>query len=114
MRELITKGFRRTAKAVYFPSNSPLTINGKKYNEYFSDIFLSKQFCDNVEKFSIGGRISIAGGGPVGQYKAMIDALLRAEQKSDKTIRVKTDPRTRRRSRVGYTGPNSQKPHNRR
>lgn len=114
---VIKKGYRKTSKAVLrFDERSKiLMINGKAWNEYFSDVNLTKKISDilsttesNAGK-KIVGDINCIGGGCSSQCRSICDALGRFIG-----VKVNTDMRHRRRNRPGKSGPNSEKPNNKR
>jgi ribosomal protein S9 len=114
---IIKKGRRKTSKAVLRVDErcKSLIINDKSWNEYFSDINLTKRVSDIISNHEasggkkIVGYIDCIGGGCSSQCRSVCDALSRFIG-----LKVNTDMRHRRRSRVGKSGPNSEKPNNRR
>lgn len=114
---VIKKGYRKTSKAVFRLDErmNVLLINDKPWNEYFSDSNLTKRVSDilsiyaaNGEK-SLVGYIQCLGGGCSSQCRSVCDALSRFIG-----VKVNTDMRHRRRNRPGKSGPNSEKPNNKR
>ena len=114
---VIKKGYRKTSKAVFrFDERlKSLFINDKAWNEYFSDSNLIKKIGDVIALAEsnggkkIVGYIQCIGGGCSSQCRSICDALGRFIG-----IKVNTDMRHRRRNRPGKSGPNSEKPNNKR
>ncbi len=112
---LIKKGTRKTSKAVFTVNNKQLTINHKAWNLYFSDETFTKRISDIITAHELNGGTKITGfikcigGGVNGQCDAICDAISRFIG-----VKVHTDTRRRIRNTPGKTGPNTQKPNNKR
>lgn len=112
---MIKKGFKKEAVAVFNVKDSgELMINKKKWNEYFSNMLMTKKLnmiLENLKKTSnvLCGYIQCKGGGESAQLKSISDAIYRACG-----IKPIQDTRFRRRNTPGKRGVNKGPVHNKR
>lgn len=115
MKYEIKKGFKKTAKAVFFKkAKCTLSINGKKWNEYFNDKAVTNELSILINKMEeaghdLSGFIKCYGGGFKAQLKAISDAIMRICG-----IKPEQDTRQRWRNKPGLRGVNKGAVHNKR